>query len=91
LLQCISPELLGLPKDDHLQARIVVLEGGFWHAQTRNKKKSEGAKSGEWNGYSAIRKKLSSQNAVVTFAGCGLALPACASFHFSLPAEQRSW
>jgi hypothetical protein len=45
-----------------------------------NKKKGEGAKSGEYGGWvecRAIRKKLSSQNTLVTFAGCGLALSAC--------------
>jgi hypothetical protein len=35
------------------------------------------SESGGWGGCDAIRKKLSSQNALVTFVICGLALSAC--------------
>jgi hypothetical protein len=58
----------------------------------KNKKKSQGVESGEEGGCGAIRKKLSLQNAHVTFVVCGLALSARTSnlFHFSLHAGRRS-
>jgi hypothetical protein len=65
--------------------------------ETRNKKKSEGAKCGEeggCGGFGAIRKKLSSQKALVIFAGCDLALSTSTTSLLSplspRHAEQRS-
>jgi hypothetical protein len=64
------PELLSLD-----WRRVLI-------GQTRDKKKSEGSKygeSGKNGGCDAIRMKLSSQNALITCAGYGLALPASAT------------
>jgi hypothetical protein len=48
-----------------------------WFLKCANKKKSEGAKPGEYDEGGATRKKLSSPDALVIFASCGLALSAC--------------
>jgi hypothetical protein len=72
------------------------LEAIFEMPKQENQKKSAGSKSGEYGGSGGccpIRKKLSSQNALVTFAICGLALSACTANLFSrlsLHAKQRS-
>jgi hypothetical protein len=75
-----------------MQAGIVVLADSFEMSKQEKIRKSEGAKSGEFDGCGAIRKTFSLQNTCVAFAVCGRALSTCTANFFSSvsPVEQRS-